>query len=135
MDDVIKTASNRVGGSEIENILLDHESVDEAAVVKRPDEVIGNAIIAFVSLAGGVEENLLLKEELRNFVTKHIGELAKPDELNFVGKLPRLENGKINRRLLRKMALEGTPTLKGKEEENFNILERLREDYQKIYLR
>ena len=135
VDDVIKTASNRVGGSEIENILLDHESVDEAAVVKRPDEVIGNAIIAFVSLAGGVEENLLLKEELRNFVTKHIGELAKPDELNFVSKLPRLENGKINRRLLRKMALEGTPVLKGKEEENFNILERLREDYQKIYLR
>jgi acyl-coenzyme A synthetase/AMP-(fatty) acid ligase len=68
-------------------------------------------------------------------VVENIGSLAKPDELNFISKLPRLEGGKINRRLLRKMSLEGTPELKGKEEENFNILEKLREDYQKIYLR
>ena len=134
VDDVIKTAGNRVGGSEIENILLTHESVKEAAVVKRPDEVIGNAIIAYVSLVEEAEESLLLKEELRNYVVENIGSLAKPDELNFISKLPKLENGKINRRLLRKMSLEGTPELKGKEEENFNILEKLREDYQKIYL-
>ena len=50
VDDVIKAASIRVGGSEIENVLLAHDSVNEAAVVKRPDEVIGNAIIAYVSL-------------------------------------------------------------------------------------
>jgi len=134
VDDVIKTASNRVGGSEIENILLTHESVKEAAVVKRPDEVIGNAIIAYVSLIEEAEESLLLKEELRNYVVENIGSLAKPDELNFISKLPKLENGKINRRLLRKMSLEGTPALKGREEEVFNILEKLREDYQKIYL-
>jgi acetyl-CoA synthetase len=134
VDDVIKTASNRVGGSEIENILLTHESVKEAAVVKRPDEVIGNAIIANVSLIEEAEESLLLKEELRNYVVENIGSLAKPDELNFINKLPRLEDGKINRRLLRKMSLEGTPKLKGRDEEVFNILEKLREDYQKIYL-
>jgi acetyl-CoA synthetase len=135
VDDVIKAASIRVGGSEIENVLLSHDSVNGAAVVKRPDEVIGNAIIAYVSTPENVEENLLLKEELRNYVVENIGSLAKPDELNFISKLPRLEEGKINRRLLRKMSLEGTPELKGKEEENFNILEKLREDYQKIYLR
>jgi acetyl-CoA synthetase len=135
VDDVIKTAGNRIGGSEIENILMTYEGVNEAAVVKRPDEIIGNAIIAYVSLAEDKEGTLLLKEELRNLVAVKIGELAKPTELNFLPKLPKLENGKINRRLLRKMALDGTPVFKGKEEENFNILEKLREDYQKIYLR
>jgi len=135
VDDVIKAASIRVGGSEIENVLLVHDSVNEAAVVKRPDEVIGNAIIAYVSLVEGVEESLLLKEELRSYVVANIGSLAKPDELNFISKLPRLEEGKINRRLLRKMSLESTPELKGREEEVFNIFEKLREDYQKIYLR
>lgn len=135
VDDVIKAASIRVGGSEIENVLLAHDSVNEAAVVKRPDEVIGNAIIAYVSLIDEVEESLLLKEELRNYVVANIGSLAKPDELNFINKLPRLEEGKINRRLLRKMSLESIPELKGREEEVFNIFEKLREDYQKIYLR
>jgi acetyl-CoA synthetase len=134
VDDVIKTAGNRVGGSEIENILLSHASVKEAAVVKRPDEVIGNAIIAYVSLVEEAEESLLLKEELRNYVVENIGSLAKPDELNFISKIPKLENGKNNRRLLRKMSLAGTPKLKGRDEEVFNILEKLREDYQKIYL-
>lgn len=134
VDDVIKTAGHRVGGGEIENILMQHKDVREAAVVKRPDEIIGNAIIAFVSLEEDVPETLLLKEELRNFTAEKIGELAKPTELNFMTKLPRLENGKINRRLLRKIALDGTPVLKGKDEENFSILEKLREDYQKIYL-
>lgn len=135
VDDVIKTAGNRVGGSEIENVLLNHKLVEEAAVVKRPDEVIGSAIIAYFSLTEGAEENLLLKEELRNYVAENIGSLAKPDEMKFINKLPRLENGKINRRLLRKMSLEGTVELKGKDEEDFNILEKLREDYQKIYLK
>ncbi len=134
VDDVIKTAGNRVGGDEIENILMTYEGVREAAVVKRPDEIIGNAIIAFISLVEGKEETLLLKEELKNFVAVTIGNLAKPTELNFLSKLPRLETGRINRRLLRKIALDGTPAFKGKEEENFNILEKLREDYQKIYL-
>ncbi|MFC2094238.1 acetate--CoA ligase [Bacteroidota bacterium] len=135
VDDVIKAASIRVGGSEIENVLLSHDGVNEAAVVKRPDEVIGNAIIAYVSTAENIEENLLLKEELRNYVVENIGSLAKPDELNFISKMPRLEEGKINRRLLRKMSFGGIRKLKGREEEVFNIFEKLREDYQKIYLR
>jgi acetyl-CoA synthetase len=134
VDDVIKTAGNRVAGSEIENILLTHKYINEAVVIKRLDEVLGNAIVVYVSLIKNVNESLLLKEELRNYVAENIGSIAKPDELNFMNRLPRLENGKINRRLLRKMALEGTTELTGKEEENYNILEKLREDYQKIYL-
>ena len=134
VDDVIKTAGNRVAGSEIESILLTHKYINEAVAIKRRDEVLGNVIVAYVSLVKNVNESLLLKEELRNYVAENIGSIAKPDELNFMNKLPRLENGKINRRLLRKMAMEGTTELTGKEEENFNVLEKLREDYQKIYL-
>ena len=134
VDDVIKTAGNRVAGSEIESILLTHKYINEAVVIKRRDEVLGNAIVVYVSLVKNVNENLLLKEELRNYVAENIGSIAKPDEMNFMNKLPKLENGKINRKLLRKMALEGTTELIGKEEENFNVLEKLREDYQKIYL-
>jgi len=135
VDDVIISAGNRIGGNEIENILTEHNSINEAAVVKRPDEVMGSAIIAYVSLKEGFEESLLLKEEIRNFVVNNAGSMAKPDELNFINKLPRLEDGKVNRRLLRKMSLEGTPEPKGKDEEEFFTLEKLREDYQKIYLR
>jgi acetyl-CoA synthetase len=135
VDDVIISASNRVGGSEIENVLMTYKSINETAVVKRPDAVIGSAIVAYVSLKEGFEESLLLKEEIRNYVIEKIGVMARPDELYFIIRLPRLENGKINRRLLRKMSLEGTTELKYKEEEDYNILEKLREDYQKIYLR
>jgi acetyl-CoA synthetase len=135
VDDIIISAGNRVGGSEIENVLIANNFIKEAAVVKRPDAVIGSAIVAYVCLTEEVGESILLKEEIRNYVVEKIGAMAKPDELYFINKLPRLENGKINRRLLRKMSLEGTPELNYKDEEDFNILEKLREDYQKIYLK
>ena len=129
VDDVIKTAGNRVGGSEIEKVLSTHSSVNEVAVVKRPDEIIENAIVAFISLKE-TDGTPLLKEELRNFVTERIGSIAKPDELFFLPAIPKLENGKTDRSLLRKMALEGLKELSGEEAIHQNILERLREDYQ-----
>ena len=129
VDDVIKTAGNRVGGSEIEKVLLLHPLVNEAAVVKRPDEIIENAIVAFVSL-NKADATPLLKEELRNFVADKIGSIAKPDELNFLPTIPKLQNGKFDRSLLRKTAQEGLKELTGEEALHHNILEKLREDYQ-----
>lgn len=135
VDDVIKAAGYRVGGSEIEKILLTNENVNEVAVVKRPDEIIGNAIIAFVSLKEEMEATPLLREELRNFVLERIGFIAKPDELIILDELPKLENGKIDRHTLREKAMEGTPKLTGVEADDFNILETLREEYQKLYFK
>ncbi len=133
VDDVIKAAGNRVGGSEIEKILLTHPSVKEAAVVKRTDEIFENAVMAFVTL-NDADGTPLLKEELRNFVVEKIGSIAKPDELIFLGEMPILENGKIDRSILREKAKEGLKELSGKEARYQTILEKLREDYQKIYL-
>ena len=133
VDDVIKAAGNRVGGSEIEKILLSHPLVKETAVVKRTDEIFENAVVAFVTL-NNAEGTPLLKEELRNFVVEKIGSIAKPDELIFLADMPKLENDKIDRRILRDKAKEGLKELSGKEAEHQEILEKLREDYQKIYL-
>jgi len=133
VDDVIKSAGNRVGGSEIEKVLVAHPSVKEAAVVKRSDEIIENAIVAFVTLIEG-EGTPLLKEELRNFISEKIGSMAKPDEMIFIAELPKLEDGKIDRGILRGKAKEGLKELSGEEAEHQSILEKLRGDYQKLYL-
>ncbi|MDZ7623449.1 MAG: AMP-binding protein [Ignavibacteriaceae bacterium] len=133
VDDVIKSAGNRVGGSEIEKVLVAHPSVKEAAVVKRSDEIIENAIVAFVVLKN-LEGTPLLKEELRNFISEKIGSMAKPDEMIFITELPKLEDGKIDRGVLREKAKEGLKELSGEEAEHQSILEKLRGDYQKLYL-
>jgi acetyl-CoA synthetase len=133
VDDVIKAAGNRVGGSEIERVLLSHPSVKDAAIVKRADEIIENAIIAFVAL-NNPPGTLLLREELRNYVADKIGSIAKPDELIFLDLMPRLENNKIDRKTLREKAKEGLKELSVEEAEHQKMLEKLREDYQKNYL-
>jgi acetyl-CoA synthetase len=131
VDDVIKTAGNRVGGSEIEKILQMHPSVKEAAVVKRADEIIENAIVAFVAL-NNVEATPLLKEELRNFVVEKISSIAKPDELIFLPAIPKLQNSKTDRSLLRKIAREELKELSGEEAHYQNVLEKLREEYHSV---
>ena len=134
VDDIIKAAGNRISGTAIEKILLRHECVKAVAVVKRRDEIIGDAISAFVVLKKGVEGTALLREELRAFVADGIGLIAKPDELKFLDNIPKLENGKTDRRSLRNLALEGTPPLKGEDEIHFRILDKLREDYQERFM-
>jgi len=129
VDDVIKTAGNRVGGSEIEKVLLTHPSVKEVAVVKRADEIVENAIVVFISL-NDIEGTPLLKEELRNYVAEQIGLIAKPDELNFLPSLPKLENGFIDRSQLRKIAQEELKELSGEDALHQDVLEKLREEYQ-----
>jgi len=128
VDDVINVSGHRLSTMEVESALVAHPRVAEAAVVARPDEVKGQAIAAFVTLELGNEPSSELKEELRRWVAKEIGALAKPDDIRFSDTLPKTRSGKIMRRLLREIAsgseVKGdTTTL-----EDFGVLAKLREE-------
>jgi acetyl-CoA synthetase len=128
VDDVINVSGHRLGTMEIESALVAHSKVAEAAVVGRPDEMKGQAISAFVSLEEGYEPTEELKQELRQWVAKEIGALARPHDLRFTPTLPKTRSGKIMRRLLRELATTGevkgdTTTL-----EDFGVLAKLREN-------
>ena len=104
VDDVLNVAGHRLGTMEVESALVSHPVVAEAAVVGRPDEVKGQAIVAFVTLEGDRQGSPELREELRRHVAKEIGAIAKPDEIRFADALPKTRSGKIMRRLLRNIA-------------------------------
>ena len=127
VDDVINVSGHRLGTAEIESALVAHPKVAEAAVVGRPCELKGQAIAAFVSLEGGHEPTEALKTELRQWVAREIGGLARPDDVRFTPLLPKTRSGKIMRRLLRELATTGdvqgdTTTL-----EDFSVIAKLRE--------
>ncbi|MGB6191381.1 MAG: acetate--CoA ligase, partial [Terracidiphilus sp.] len=127
VDDVINVSGHRLGTMEVESALVAHPKVAEAAVVGRPDELKGQAIAAFVSLESGNKPSAELKDELRKWVAKEIGALARPDDIRFTDALPKTRSGKIMRRLLRELATHGevkgdTTTL-----EDFAVLAKLRE--------
>src|SRR4029078_9581301 len=105
-----------------------HEAVAEAAVVARPDDLKGSAIVAFVSLEGGGEPTDSLNEELRQHVAKEIGALARPDEIRFADALPKTRSGKIMRRLLREIATSGEVKGDMTTLEDFSVLAALREE-------
>jgi len=128
VDDVINVSGHRLSTMEVESALVAHPRVAEAAVVARPDELKGQAIAAFVTLELGNEPSNELKEELRRWVAKEIGALAKPDDIRFSDALPKTRSGKIMRRLLREIAsgseVRGdTTTL-----EDFGVLAKLKEE-------
>jgi acetyl-CoA synthetase len=130
VDDVLNVSGHRLGTMEVESALVAHPKVAEAAVVGRPDDLKGQAIVAFVSLeaAHNIAENLpALKEELKKWVAKEIGSLARPEDIRFTDALPKTRSGKIMRRLLRELATSGeikgdTTTL-----EDFQVIAKLRE--------
>jgi acetyl-CoA synthetase len=127
VDDVINVSGHRLGTMEVESALVAHPKVAEAAVVGRPDELKGQAISAFVSLESGNEPSEVLKDELKKWVSKEIGSLARPDDIRFTEALPKTRSGKIMRRLLRELATHGeikgdTTTL-----EDFTVIAKLRE--------
>jgi acetyl-CoA synthetase len=127
VDDVINVSGHRLGTMEIESALVAHPKVAEAAVVGRPDDMKGQAIAAFVTLDQGQQPSEALRQELRQWVAKEIGALARPDDLRFTQMLPKTRSGKIMRRLLRELATTGevkgdTTTL-----EDFAVLAKLRE--------
>jgi acetyl-CoA synthetase len=126
VDDVINVSGHRLGTAEVESALVAHPKVAEAAVVGRPDDMKGQAISAFVSLEYGHAPSRELKEELRQWVAKEIGALARPDDIRFTDSLPKTRSGKIMRRLLRELATSGdikgdTTTL-----EDFGVIASLR---------
>ena len=128
VDDVINVSGHRLGTAELESALVAHSKVAEAAVVGRPDEMKGQAIAAFVSLEEGVEPTEELKQELRQWVAKEIGALARPDDLRFTQQLPKTRSGKIMRRLLRELATTGTVTGDTTTLEDFAVIASLRND-------
>jgi acetyl-CoA synthetase len=126
VDDVINVSGHRLGTAEIESALVSHEVVAEAAVVARPDELKGSAVVAFVTLEGGRKASDGLKEQLRQHVAHEIGSLARPDEIRFTDQLPKTRSGKIMRRLLREIAAGGAVAGDVTTLEDFSVLEKLR---------
>ena len=125
IDDVLNVAGHRLGTSEIESALVAHAEVAEAAVVGRPDEVKGQAVVAFVTLKGSASPSSGLKTELRDHVGTHIGAIAKPDEVRFAEALPKTRSGKIMRRLLKEIASGAKVTGDTTTLEDFSVLAKL----------
>ncbi len=131
IDDVLNVSGHRMGTMEIESALVAHtELVAEAAVVGRPDETTGEAICAFVVLKRSRptgEEAKKIANELRNWVAKEIGPIAKPKDIRFGDNLPKTRSGKIMRRLLRAVAKGEKITQDTSTLENPAILDQLSE--------
>ena len=129
-DDVLKVSGHRLGTMEIESALVASPLVAEAAVVGRPHDIKGEAVVAFVVLRGArPTEPVKVKEiveTLRNWVGKEIGPIAKPDEIRFGDNLPKTRSGKIMRRLLRAIAQGEQITQDISTLENPAILEQLK---------
>jgi acetyl-CoA synthetase len=108
IDDVLKVSGHRLGTMEIESALVANPLVAEAAVVGKPHDIKGEAIVAYVVLKGSRPADAAkakeIAENLRNWVSKTIGPIAKPDEIRFGDNLPKTRSGKIMRRLLRAIA-------------------------------
>ncbi len=127
VDDVMNISGHRIGTMEVESALVSHNVVAEAAVVGRPDEITGTAIVAFVTPTAGSTAGGELASVLRGHVAREIGAIARPADIRFTEALPKTRSGKIMRRLLRDIAsgketVGDTTTL-----EDYTVLARLRE--------
>ncbi|OVZ61841.1 acetate--CoA ligase [Pigmentiphaga sp. NML030171] len=128
IDDVLNVSGHRLGTMEVESALVAHPMVAEAAVVGRPDDLTGEAVVAFVVLKRSRPDDAEAAEiakELRNWVAKEIGPIAKPKEIRFGDNLPKTRSGKIMRRLLRVVAQGESVTQDVSTLENPAILEQL----------
>ncbi len=104
IDDVINVSGHRLSTMEVESALVSHPKVAEAAVIAQPDELTGQAIVAFVTPQGDEQGGSELEAELRDHVAEKIGKLARPKQMIFADDLPKTRSGKIMRRLLRDIA-------------------------------
>ena len=133
IDDVLNVSGHRMGTMEIESALVAKtDLVAEAAVVGRPDDMTGEAICAFVVLKRPVptgDEAKAIAKELRDWVAKEIGPIAKPKDIRFGENLPKTRSGKIMRRLLRSLAKGETITQDTSTLENPAILDQLGQTY------
>ena len=131
IDDVLKVSGHRLGTMEIESALASNPLVAEAAVVGRPHDIKGEAVVAFVVLKGARPQDAAAIKQtadtLRNWVSKELGPIAKPDDIRFGDNLPKTRSGKIMRRLLRAIAKGEEITQDVSTLENPAILEQLKE--------
>lgn len=130
IDDVLNISGHRLGTMEIESALVANALVAEAAVVGKPDDLTGEAICAFVTLKGKTpsgDEAVQIAQQLRQWVAKEIGAIAKPKEIRFGDNLPKTRSGKIMRRLLRVIARGEEITQDTSTLENPAILKQLKE--------
>jgi len=128
IDDVLNVSGHRLGTMEVESALVAHELVAEAAVVGRPDDTTGEAVVAFVVLNGPLPQGKdadAMAKQLRDWVAKEIGPIAKPREIRFGENLPKTRSGKIMRRLLRVVAKGEPITQDVSTLENPGILDQL----------
>jgi acetyl-CoA synthetase len=130
IDDVLNVSGHRLGTMEIESALVSNHLVAEAAVVGKPHDIKGESIVAYVVLKGTRptgDEAKKIVENLRNWVGREIGPIAKPDEIRFGDNLPKTRSGKIMRRLLRSLAKGEEITSDISTLDNPAILEQLKE--------
>jgi acetyl-CoA synthetase len=104
IDDVVNVSGHRLSTAEVESAIVAHPDVAEAAVIGQSDEDTGQAICAFVTLRGGIEESGELVEGIRGAVAERIGKFARPKRIVWADDLPKTRSGKIMRRLLRDIA-------------------------------
>jgi acetyl-CoA synthetase len=128
VDDVVNVAGHRLGTAELESCLVAHRAVAEAAVVARPDDLKGQALVAFVTLKGGITPSNALKSELAEHVAAEIGKFAKPDDVRFADAVPKTRSGKIMRRLLAELAAGRAPAGDTTTLEDISVLAALRGD-------
>jgi acetyl-CoA synthetase len=130
IDDVLNVSGHRLGTMEVESALVANPLVAEAAVVGRPDDLTGEAVVAFVVTKGprpAGEEGRKVAQQLRDWVAKEIGPIAKPKEIRFGDNLPKTRSGKIMRRLLRSLAKGEEITQDVTTLENPGVLEQLKQ--------
>ncbi|MEW6355565.1 MAG: acetate--CoA ligase [Planctomycetota bacterium] len=129
VDDVLNVSGHRIGTMEVESALVDHPSVAEAAVIGIAHDIKGQAIVAFVTLKEGTMLSHGMEGELREYVARKIGSIARPEKVIFSADLPKTRSGKIMRRLLRDIGegkiLGDTTTLA-----DATIVEKLKRQYE-----
>ena len=127
IDDVMNISGHRIGTMEVESALVSHSDVAEAAVVGRPDEITGTAIVAFVTPTGQAKAGETFEDVLKKHVSKEIGAIARPADIRFTNALPKTRSGKIMRRLLRNIASGQEPAGDTSTLEDFSVIAALKE--------
>ena len=131
VDDVINTAGHRISTMEVESVLVEHDTVVEAAVVGIPHDLKGECLTAFVTLGSGQEFDDKIVGRLKDYVARKIGAIARPEKIIHAPDLPKTRSGKIMRRLLRDIAngkvLGDTTTLADPD-----VLARIKQQYEEV---
>jgi acetyl-CoA synthetase len=111
VDDVLNVSGHRIGTAELENVINQHTSVVESAIVGYPHDIKGQGIYAFIIFNGIMDDENITRQNINQTVARLIGAIAKPDKIQFVAGLPKTRSGKIMRRILRKIAEGETENL------------------------